>query len=145
MANGFVTYFKFLLVLFLIQLQFSCASFSPISENDQLTARVHHRWLALIEKKWDKAYLFETKGYRSSHTVEQYKSSFGQSIEWKNAKVYKIELDETIEHASVIVRLTVKMMVPGMGSQETVSTFKEDWLKDGGEWWHYKKEQQQFK
>ena len=142
MANDFMTYFRFVLFFLFVQLQFSCASVTSINENDQLTSRVHSRWLALIEKKWDQAYLLETKGYRGSHTVEQYRSSFGHAVTWKKAEVYKVVLDEVSEHALVTVRLTVQMMVPGIGDQETISTFEEDWLKDSGEWWHYKKEPQ---
>ena len=137
-----MTYFRFLLFFLVILFQFSCASVFPANDSDQLTIRAHSRWLALIEKKWDEAYSFETKGYRESHTVEQYKTSFGRAVVWQNSEVYKINLDEMAEHAVVTIRLTIRMMVPGMGEQETVSVFKEDWLKDNGEWLHYKKEQQ---
>ena len=135
-------YFRLLLFFLVILLQFSCASVFPVNDNEQLTVRVDSRWLALIEKKWEDAYSFETKGYRESHTVEQYKKSFGGAVVWKNSEVYTINLDETSEHALVTIRLTVRMIVPGIGEQETVSVFKEDWIKDSSEWFHYKKEQQ---
>ena len=135
-----MTYFRLLSLLSIVLFQFSCASISPVvSDSEQLSLRAHSRWLALIEKKWEKAYLFETKGYRDSHTVEQYKMGFGRAVIWKDTEIYKVDLNELANYALVTIRLTVKMILPGMGEEEADSVFKEDWLKDNGEWWHYKK------
>lgn len=133
-------YCRVFLFFSIILFQLSCASVLHINnDNKQLTSRAYDRWLALVEEDWEQAYLFETKGYRNSHTIEQYKASLGgRAVRWKSAEIYKVDLNEVADHALVTVRLTVQMEIPGIGGQETISVFKENWLKDNGEWWHYK-------
>jgi hypothetical protein len=133
-------YDRFFLLLILIPLLVSCAGHNFfMDDTGRLAQRAKARWAYVIEKNWQKAYEFETKGYRESHTLTQYKASFGTAVTWLNADVHKLEVDKVEGTATATIRLAIKVIIPGMGEQNTVSTFKEYWLKEDGKWWYFKK------
>ena len=95
------------------------------------------RWNALIEKKWEEAYGFQSPNYRKTYSLEAFKNSFGRAVEWKKVKLLsekKISdtvIDVEIELISLFKDSGVEMMLPGQ--------FEERWQKIDNSWWHLKK------
>ncbi len=123
--------------LYSILLISACSSLPPVSEIESIRSRVKLRWSALVEHKWSAAYQFESTGYRKSHSVEQFRSQFGQSVSWENVTVPKIEIDNS--KATVTVKLPFQVALPGQGVTKSEATLTEIWLLDNGVWSHYTK------
>lgn len=127
--------FYFIFIFFLS----ACASISPKSVEENVTARVEKRWDALIKHNWSDAYQYETAGYRESHTTVQFKAKFGQAVSWQKVKIIKVQLDESKSNATVTVSVPYQIMLPGQGLQQATANLTETWLLDDDEWWIYSK------
>lgn len=117
----------------------ACTTLSPTNIEDNITSKVISRWNALINHQWSDAYQYETNGYRESHTVEQFKAKFGQSVSWKKINVLKVHFNESKSKATVSVSLPYEMKLQGFGVQKSNAYLTEIWLLDEGMWRHYTK------
>ncbi len=115
-----------------------CATVVPQDTESVIAERVKERWGYLIKKEWNKVYQFETKGYRDSHTEDQFKTKFGSAVLWKNAQVVSVIIDKSRESAKVRIKMNFEANIPGFGGvQKTSTDLLEDWILYADQWWHY--------
>ena len=127
------------LLLFII-FAHGCASFKGgglESDASVLQDRAEERWEALLSKDWEKAYGYELPEYRETHDLSKYKRRYGSSIQWKNVDIKSVAIQENQKNADVSGELTYQFVAPGVGGGvvQSVSPFKERWLKKESEWW----------
>jgi hypothetical protein len=108
---------------------------------ETLEQRVLGRWDALIQRDFERAYLFVTPAYRGVHDLKHYKKQFGDRVGWISAEVKSIQQKEQI--AQVIVNLRYKALLPiadanGQNVVESATFLTEKWIQEGGVWFYIK-------
>ncbi|CAH9014813.1 hypothetical protein [Candidatus Nitrosacidococcus sp. I8] len=112
-----------------------CTLKIPVEQ--QVGQRTVARWQALITQNWQGAYSYLSPGYRGVHSLDLYKSRFGNAVHWENIELTKVSCEETL--CNVVLNLTftytghVGQMVPGQHKQ----IIKEKWIKEQDQWWYY--------
>lgn len=102
----------------------------------RLRERVEARWAALAAGDYDKAYGYETPGYRATVSSRQYRSRFGGAVSWRGAKVSDLTFAETGDRAEVKVRLTYEAPLPTGETYTNTRPLRERWISAEGDWWH---------
>ena len=110
---------------------------APLTEESILTDRVVTRWRAMIARDFPRAYEFETPGYRQTHTVEQHANRFGRHAVWRDAEVYKLNIEGDIAKVTVFVKHT--FAGPDGNPEEGATYVDETWLRKNGQWWYVSK------
>jgi len=116
-----------------------CSLVPTLTTEQVINQRATNRWNALITHNWKDAYQYETKGFRSSHTIKQFQSRFGHAVTWQAIDVLKVSVNETKTTATVSLKLSFITPMLGGGTQQSASMLTETWLLDNNEWWHYAK------
>jgi hypothetical protein len=104
-------------------------------QDKELTGRAEARWQSLVKGDFEAAFGYTLPSYRQTHTLEQFRNSFGKAVTWILATVQGIRYD-TPEIAHVRLNLEYEY-VPSWGGQaeKMVTQFHETWLHRDGEWW----------
>ena len=131
MYSIYTTPLRIIIVFFLSLTLISCSKTIEKPED-----RAIDRWQALIDKNWEKAYSFESPGFRKSYNLEQFRSQFGSAVTWKSIKLVKTEAKENV--AKITVELMSIFSEPGSGDMLLPSMFSEKWLFIDDQWWHIK-------
>ncbi|HRW64206.1 MAG TPA: hypothetical protein P5032_00400 [Candidatus Competibacter sp.] len=102
-----------------------------------LKERVLARWQALIDRKFDAIYQFETPAYRAIYTPSQVRSQNSGQLEWRMVTVKKIDYDGS-DVARIQLEVAYRYADPGSGGQpfDMKQTVREIWLRKDGQWWH---------
>jgi hypothetical protein len=106
---------------------------------EQLKLRVEARWAAVVKRDFERAYQYESPGYRDLYSLERYKGRFGGQVGWVDARVAKLAIEGT--SAKVVVTVQYKAMVPfnlesGSAVAAGETALDERWILDGGIWYH---------
>lgn len=104
------------------------------SQRERLIERAEARWQALIANDFEKAYRFQSPGYRAVASVQQFRGSFGSAVAWRAAKAKNVEYDE-LTSARVFVALEYASSVGGK-EYLSVKMLPEQWLFGDGDWWY---------
>lgn len=106
------------------------------SPEDAVRERVEARWRALVERDFQKAYQYETPGFREAYTVPVFKGQFGDWVIWKSAKAGEVKIEGT--KAKVMVRLVYSAIVPNAPQPmvENSTHVEETWMLQNLDWFH---------
>lgn len=128
------TYFLVSLILL------SACTVSPsLTDEEVISQKVRQRWVALANKNWLEAYQYETKGYRDTHTVTQFRSAFGGAATSKVVNIESVIIDKPKEKAVVKIILPIEIRLPWNELQKSNIHMTEIWLHDFSSWSHYTK------
>lgn len=126
-------------VLFMIA---GCASMTPedsetwrASQSKKLMERAEARWKALIAGDYEKAYQYQSPGYRAVASLQQFKASFGRVVDWRMARVENIQYDDP-SSVQVFVALEYAAGLKGKEEYRSVRVLPERWLYSEGNWWY---------
>jgi len=107
----------------------------------QLAEKVVNRWVHLKDKSFGKAYEYFSPVRRKHTSLDQYKSSIGVSVNWLDAKIASIDVDD--ERGVVMVDVTYRLSLPGgkglrlnneVGNID--KRLREVWVHRENEWWY---------
>ncbi|NBC49497.1 MAG: hypothetical protein GVY22_16295 [Gammaproteobacteria bacterium] len=102
----------------------------------RLKDRAEARWAALSKRDFAKAYAYETPGYRSTASLEQFESQYGSAVRWLGANVSEVELAKGDARAKVKVQLDYEAP-DALGQVYTGKrSLLERWIVSEGEWWY---------
>lgn len=111
-----------------------CSSWNTLAHEDRLAQRAQARWDALVEGDFERAYEYETPGYRQVYSLQTFKNRFGHNVRWQNAKVRAVTPDGDV--AEVRVLLSYKSLNLEGRLIEGERPVWERWLLVDGEWWY---------
>lgn len=94
------------------------------------------RWEALIERNWEKAYSFETPGYKKAYKLSKFKKQFGFMLSWKSAKHLTTQLNKEKTIATVKLEIISLFEPDGGGDMLIPNVISEKWLLKDRQWWH---------
>jgi hypothetical protein len=98
--------------------------------------RVVQRWAALIGQDFNRAYEFETPGFRETNPIGRYRGFYGNAVKWENAEVGNVHLSADRQSAKVSVILDYEGPKPGGGVYQGQRSVMEAWLWMDGNWWY---------
>lgn len=111
-----------------------CSSWNTPNHEERLTQRAQERWSALVAGDFERAYEYETPGYRQVYSLQTFKNRFGQNVRWQDAKVRAVTLEGDV--AEVRVLLSYKSLNLEGRLIEGERPVWERWLLVDGEWWY---------
>ena len=117
--------------LILALLLTSCSKNSEKPED-----RAVARWQALIELDWEKAYSYETPGYKKIYTLGDYKKRFGMMLSWKSVKHLTTKIDNVSNTAIVNLEIVSLFEPAGGGDMLLPNVVSEKWIFKDDQWWH---------
>lgn len=114
-----------------------CATFGEEAPpEERVQKRAQARWDALVAGQFEKAYGFNTPGYRESVDLGTFRSRVGNPpVKLKGAKVEAVKCAET--SCDVTMRLYFLPMWPGFPELDNQHT--ERWVLSDGDWWRFEK------
>ena len=112
-----------------------CASLTPKTPEEQVTARVEQRWAALIAGDFDKAWQYTQPGFRAMVKQRDYGKRFGSGGQWLGVQVHNVSCEA--DRCNVRIRLTTKVLVQGHMGREMTGALDETWVREDGQWWYY--------
>ncbi|CAB1274331.1 hypothetical protein [Candidatus Nitrosacidococcus tergens] len=130
--------FIYLLKFTLLLGAFALIGCTSVPKEQQVGERAVARWQALITQDWQRAYNYLSPGYRGVHSLDLYKSRFGNAVHWEDIRLTETTCSEE-NLCRVVLSLTftytghVGQMVPGQHQQ----IIKEKWIKEQNQWWYY--------
>jgi hypothetical protein len=112
----------------------ACASVSTDAPENLVKQRAGERWQALIAGDFDKAYSYNTAGFRQLVTPADYRGRTGTAVKWLGAQVSKINCPEA-EKCDVQIKLDYKPLLANVAANASFSTYlDESWLLENGQW-----------
>lgn len=107
------------------------------SQSQNLKMRAEARWEALIKGDLQQVYAFMSPEYRNVVSLQQFKSRYGRTVEWRLARVDDIRYDSPTV-VSVMMGVTYRTYLPGARGEpfDNRRTLTEKWLLKDGEWWY---------
>ena len=139
---------RLLLAVFCFLLLVSCGGsekqinkqIESVGTESALKERVNSRWEDLKQRRLDKVYEYYSPEYRKLHSLEEFKSSIGVSVEWVAVVINKVSIEG--KHAKVQTNITYRLRLPGaIGEQfgaemgEIDKAGSENWVWRTGQWW----------
>ena len=112
----------------------SCASLNNKPPEEQVRQRAAQRWQALVAGDFNRAYSYNTPGYRAVITPESFRGRIGSSGSWVGAEVMAMNCPEAVK---CIARVRIDFK-PFMGRRygDNISTYADEtWLLEDGQWW----------
>jgi len=104
---------------------------------DPLARRAQARWDAMIEKRFDEAYVYYSPGYRSTHSLNDFIVDMStKRVRWQSASYRDKSCDKDSCKVRVDLDFTVNKPAPGVSNYEGKSVVEETWVKLAGEWWY---------
>ncbi len=121
-------------------LALTVATLTACQKQDAATVvqqRAAERWKLLIADQPIKAYDYQTPGYRSIHTLDQYVAFVGTSkVKWKDVKVVRGQCDAEICTVNLIVDATVPAVLAQTPHDlKLQSPIVERWIVSDGQWY----------
>lgn len=101
-----------------------------------VTERAMQRWIALIQQDFNRAYEFETPGFRETNPIGIYRGFYGNAVQWEKAKVVNVEFSSDRQSAKVSVTIDYKGPKSGGGVYQGQRPITESWLWTDGNWWY---------
>lgn len=101
-----------------------------------LEQRVIAKWDALIKNDFATAYTFTSPAYRKLHSLDFFKSSFGDKVKWQRVEV--IDVDFKGEDAAA-VGINIHFVYYQKETEKILSMknyVKESWVHVDGQWWY---------
>jgi hypothetical protein len=98
--------------------------------------RAESRWGRLIARDFSAAYTFEAPAYRSTVTLDQYRSQFGDAVSWNQATVESVDIAPPGDRAEVAISLHYQTPAPLGGEViNGIQPLVEHWILAQGDWW----------
>jgi|CXWL01.1.fsa_nt_gi predicted small lipoprotein YifL len=118
----------------------TAASDSAPSSRGTPEERVKHRavtrWEMLIDKRYDEAYGFLSPGYREVRPREDYvKIMQGRPVQWTRVFHKDSKCDGESCIVDIEVHAQLEMPVMRVGTVDTLTVLKENWILSDGEWY----------
>ena len=106
-----------------------------VSDEEILRDRVMAYWNDKINQDFDKSYVYEYPLYRKQVNMVKYIGGFNtEVVKWTAAKIEDIKMDGP--SAEVGLKITVKVTLPRIRTDEDDSWVKEEWRKVDNVWYH---------
>ncbi len=106
----------------------------------QLEQRVQERWLARIDRDYERMYDYSTPNFRSVFPKRLYVKGFSYGLDWELTGVEILNYDGDAAVASVAVRVmskpTKQTSQAGYFAGAVPMTIVEQWIYVDGEWWY---------
>lgn len=125
---------RWLALLALTLVVSGCATLGQVTAEKQLAERAQQRWQALIEGNFDRAYEFETPGYRAVYSKKVFQNRFGGSVRWHSAEVREVSIDG--DRAQVRMLIGYQTLTPQGETIDGERPIWERWQLVDGEWWY---------
>ncbi len=104
-----------------------------VAPEQQIKARAEARWGALARGDFAAAYAFETPAFRSTTSLEAFRSKYGHQVRWYGAQVREVKV--TDETAEVLLWVEYEAPLPMGGAYKNRRGVKETWIFKEGNWW----------
>jgi hypothetical protein len=128
----------------LASLMSGCAGMTPdgsdawqTRQRTILAERAEARWKAQMAGDFEKAYRYLSPARRLVVSLQQFKSGFGDAVDWRVARAVDIQYHGPTV-ASISMEVTYRFVMPRSGGNEIESKriLVEKWLYSDGEWWY---------
>ena len=135
---------QFLLGFVLLCSPFGCGSLVAddadlVVESEKLVEdRFQARWQALILRKFEDAYQYESLEYREKTDLKSYAGGFSEDLTWKSVKFENIRF-EGESQAVITYTMDFVYKTPWGVEFENTARHDEEWFFQDGEWWHNRK------
>ncbi|WP_456416832.1 hypothetical protein [Thiolapillus sp.] len=117
-------------------MQEGVADVTQLSKEEVVKQRAQEHMDALIAMDWKKAYEFLSPARRSLKPFEVYANRMkGGAIIRKTATVEKVECEEALCKADILLGYLYVGDIAQMRGQEMTSRFQEKWIFSDGNWW----------
>lgn len=114
----------------------ACASLGSRPPEEQVRLRATERWSAMIAKDINRAYTFNTPGYRAVVKPEVFSNRFGSAVTWVGSEVIAVECAESTKCVAKI-RIDFKPLLSARSNGKMNTHIDETWLLEDGQWWIY--------
>lgn len=114
-----------------------CASLLTKPE-EAVAQRANARWQALLKGDMEKAYSFNTPGYRAVVNAQAFRARTGIAGRWHAAEVVRVECDRP-DRCKAVIRLEFSALIGGRSTDRISTHFDETWLLEDGTWWIFQK------
>lgn len=136
--NATIKYINTFIVFFCLIILTGCfINRTTKSESDEeaLRERIMAYWDHKIKEDFDKSYAYEHPLYRKQFNMVKYIGTFNTEVlKWTAAKVEDIRMDGP--SARVSLKITVKVRLPRIRTEEEASMINEEWQKVDNVWYH---------
>jgi len=102
--------------------------------NKELTERATQRWAALIAQDFNRAYEFETPGFRQVNPASKYRNFYGSAVTWKNFQITKVEPSPDHLRAKVSIIVEYDGPKPAGGVYQGQISIEETWIWVDDQW-----------
>lgn len=114
----------------------ACAGLSNLPPQEQVRQRATERWQALVAGEMNRAYTYNTPGFRAVVSADGYRSRFGGAIIWLGAEAVDVNCPETTKCLAQ-VRIDFKPLLSRKISDKISTHVEETWLLEDGQWWFF--------
>lgn len=114
-----------------------CATLSPATPEEVVSARARGYWNAVIAGDWEKAYTFTTPGYRAAVDLFGYRKVHDSFVKHKGVEVLSASCEEP-DACKVKTRLRVNIAIDR--PDEITTVIEERWLREAGQWYRFIKQ-----
>lgn len=111
----------------------ACASMGTAPQ-DQVKQRATERWQALVAGEFDKAYSYNTPGFRALVTPAAYRGRTGSAVKWVGAEVTQVNCTEPAK-CNVQIKLDYQPVLGGKIAGSYSTYLDESWLQEDSQWW----------
>lgn len=111
----------------------ACATLGSVPQ-EQVRQRANERWQALVASDFDRAYTYNTPGYRAVVSTDVYRSRVGAAVKWLGAEAVTVECPEPAK-CNATVRIDYRPLQGGRAGDKYSTHIDETWLLEDGQWW----------
>lgn len=116
----------------------ACASLGSGNAEEQVRQRATERWQALVKGEFNRAYTFNTPGFRAVVTADGFRSRFGGAVTWLGAEVIRVNCADASQCVAT-VRIDYRPTLSGKNNNLLATHLDETWLLEAGQWWFFQK------
>lgn len=115
----------------------ACATLPQGTPEQIVTERAKARWAAVLAGDFESAYGYYSPGYRSSHSLEAFKTRMASSrVAWTGVRLDSLRCQAEVCRPVFYVDYKVTSPLPMVGEIESATRVEEDWLLQEGRWWY---------
>ena len=112
----------------------ACASMGTSAPQDQVKQCATERWQALVAGEIERAYSYNTPGFRALVTPSAYRSRIGGAVKWVGAEVTQVNCPEPAK-CDVQIKLDYQPVLGGKITGSYSTYLDESWLQENSQWW----------
>lgn len=112
----------------------ACAALTTLPAQDTVKQRATERWQALVAGDFDKAYSYNTPGFRALVSPAAYRGRTGSAVKWVGAEVTQVNCPEPAK-CNVRIKLNYQPVFGGKMTGSFSTHLDETWLQEDSQWW----------